>query len=85
MANRLRFSVPVLTSIKLESVEQQLLNIYGIPLGDAARFGIQARIEQELETRAGEIPAELIEQFRAAWDRFKKDTRMKVGGVCLGE
>lgn len=65
VANKRRFSDPVLTSIKLESVEQQLLNIYGIPLGDLARVGIQAGIEKAIAEHPEKAPVELIDQFYA--------------------
>lgn len=65
MANKRRFSDPVLTSIKLESVEQQLLNIYSIPLGDSARVGIQAGIEKAIAEHPEKAPVELIDQFYA--------------------
>lgn len=77
MANRRRYTHKAVTSIKLEQVEKQLVELLGIVLNDAARLGIQARIEQEMETRADELPADLVEQFHAARDRFELFPRVR--------
>lgn len=77
MANKRRYTHTEITTVRVGYCEKQIIKLLGLRLSDMVRVGILAGIVHELETRADEIPADLLEQFHADCARFEMHQQIK--------